>query len=126
MTEPEKQALLGLLDTPDHWCKDLEARKADGTGTSFDAEDAVAWDLTGALCRLFGWNRARVLFGQFDRHIRGRRVAVLLSRDDGIRAMVALQTFNDHPDRTFSQIQGAIVSMPIWSSGARTNSAPKE
>lgn len=119
MTQDEKQALLALLDSEPRWCRDFEARDANGTPTCFDADDAVAWDLTGALCRLFGWERACSLFGQFDRHVNGKRTPVLLSRDNGIGAMVALQTFNDRPETTYANVVECIESMPIWTSGAR-------
>lgn len=123
MTQDERHALLELLDHSDRWCQDHEARDATGTPTSFDADDAVAWDLTGALCRLFGWDRACALFGQFDRHINGKQGSVLLSRDTGIGAMVALQTFNDDPNRTYAEIRSCIDSMPIWTSGTRADAA---
>lgn len=123
MTQDERQSLLDLLSTPDRWCQDFEARDASSAPTCFDADDAVSWDLTGALCRLFGWDRACALFGQFDRHINGKRVSVLLSRDNGIGAMVALQTFNDAPERTYAEIRDCIEKMPIWTSGTRSETA---
>lgn len=125
MTNEERQAILDLLTDEAHWCQDYEARDDAGKPTCFDADDAVAWDLTGALCRLFGWDRACALFGQIDRHINGKQTPVLLSRDTGIGAMVALQTFNDHPERTFAEIRNCIDSMPIWSSGARKVTSPE-
>ena len=119
MMPEERQALLSLLDDEPHWCREFEARNAAGEPTQFDDVGAVAWDLTGALCKLFGWERACSLFGQFDRHIHGKRVPVLLTRDNGIGAMVALQEFNDRPETTFTDIRKCIESMPIWTSGSR-------
>jgi hypothetical protein len=121
MMQEERQALLSLLEQEAHWCREAEARNAAGEPTQFDDDDAVAWDLTGALCKLFGWERACSLFGQFDRHINGKRVPVLLTRDNGIGAMVALQVFNDRAETTFADVRGCIDSMPIWSSGTRTS-----
>ncbi|MCB9853422.1 MAG: hypothetical protein H6819_10035 [Phycisphaerales bacterium] len=125
MTQDERQALLDLLDEESRWCRDFEARNVNGQSTCFDSDDAVAWDLTGAICRLFGWERACALFGQFDRHINGKHTPVLLSRDNGIGAMVSLQTFNDNPETTYADVRNCIDSMPIWSSGSRKMSTPE-
>ncbi|HPF38329.1 MAG TPA: hypothetical protein P5081_15915 [Phycisphaerae bacterium] len=119
MTQEERQGLLDLLNDESRWCRDFEARDSNGDPTCFDSDDAVSWDLTGAICRLCGWDRALALFGQFARHINGRRTSVLLSRDNGVGAMGELQVFNDHPETTFDDIRRQIDSMPIWSPGGR-------
>jgi hypothetical protein len=122
MMPDEKTRLLALLEHPGKWCCDAEAQDANGDPVRFDDETAVAWDITGALCRLFGWERAQVLFSQVERHIVGeRRVAGWPSCDKGIDAMKALQDFNDHVDTTFDMLRERIEAMPVWNSGNRTN-----
>lgn len=111
----EKERLLALLADEGSWCQDAEAHGADGVAVCCTDEAAVAWDLTGALCRLFGWRRACALFGQLDRHIHGRRRAFGWPRHNtALDAMAALQEFNDRSDMTFSLLRGQIESMPVW------------
>ena len=89
---------------------------------AYDDDAAVAWDITGALCRLFGWQRACVLFGQMERHIVGKRRTVgWPKRDTGIDAMKALQDFNDRADTTFDMLHERIEAMPVWNSGNRAD-----
>jgi hypothetical protein len=115
MMPDEKERLLALLEDQAKWCRDAEARDADGHAVRFEDETAVAWDITGALCWLFGWKRACVLFGQLDRHINGRRVAVGWPAGDAeMRAMGALQDFNDRLDMTFDMMREQIETMPVW------------
>jgi hypothetical protein len=116
----EKEQLLALLDHERRWCRDAEAHNADGDAVRYDDEEAVAWDVTGALCRLFGWQRACVLFGQLDRHINGKRVTMRrAARDAEMHAMSALQDFNDQVDMTFDIVRERIETMPVWHGNAR-------
>lgn len=120
MMPDEKAQLLALFVDQGKWCRDAEARDADGHAVRFEDDTAVAWDITGALCRLFGWKRACVLFGQLDRHINGRRVAVgRLAGDAEMRAMGALQDFNDRFDMTFDVMRERIETMPTWHGNPR-------
>lgn len=98
MMPDEKTQLLALLEHHGKWCRDAEAHDANGDPVTYDDDAAVAWDITGALCRLFGWQRACVLFGQMERHIVGKRRTVgWPMRDTGIDAMKALQDFTTRP-----------------------------
>ena len=73
MLPEEKSKLLELFATPETWCQHAEAIDATGEGVSYDDDHAVAWDLSGALCKLFGWKRAHVLFEHMSRHMLGVR-----------------------------------------------------
>ena len=122
MMPDEKTQLLALLEHHGKWCRDAEAHDANGEPVRCDDDAAVAWDITGALCRLFGWQRACVLFGQMERHIVGKRRTVgWPMRDTGIDAMKALQDFNDRADTTFDVLRERIEAMPVWSSGNRAD-----
>ena len=124
MISDEKAQLLALLEHADKWCREAEARDANGHAVCFDDDAAVAWDITGALCRLFGWHRACVLFGQLERHIVGkRRIVGWPVRDIAIDAMKALQDFNDRTETTFEMLRERIEAMPIWNSGSRADGA---
>ena len=115
MMPEEKEQLLALLDHEGRWCRDAEAHDANGDAVRYDDDAAVAWDVTGALCRLFGWRRACVLFEQLDRHISGRRVAIGRHAGDAeMDAMRALQDFNDRVDMTFDMMRERIETMPVW------------
>ena len=120
MMPEEKEQLLALLDHERKWCRGAEAQDANGDAVSYDDGAAVAWDLTGAMCRLFGWRRACVLFEQLDRHINGKRVAIgWPSGDAEMHAMGALQNFNDQVDMTFDLVRARIDTMPVWHGTAR-------
>ncbi|MBU0640054.1 MAG: hypothetical protein KKB50_14400 [Planctomycetes bacterium] len=124
MMPTEKTQLLALLEHADKWCRDAEAHDANGDQVTYDDDTAVAWDITGALCRLFGWQRACVLFEQMERHIVGRRKAAGWPiPDSSIAAMKALQDFNDRADTTFAEVRERIEAMPIWNSGNRADGA---
>ena len=116
----EKERLLTLLDHEGKWCRDAEAHDANGDAVRYDDAAAVAWDVTGALCRLFGWQRACVLFGQLDRHIHGKRVTIgWPAHDTEVGAMAALQDFNDRNDTTYDIVRRQIETMPVWQGQAR-------
>lgn len=115
MMPEEKEQLLALLDSEHKWCQDAEAQDSNGNAVHFCDDAAVAWDVTGALCRLFGWRRACQLFEQFDRHIHGKRVLFgWPERDPEMVAMAALQDFNDRTDVTFAMLRSQIETMPVW------------
>lgn len=120
MMPDEKAQLLTFLEHESRWCRDAEAHDAKGDAVRYDDAAAVAWDVTGALCRLFGWRRACVLFGQLDRHIHGKRVTIgWPARDSEMDAMAALQDFNDRVGTTFEMMRERIESMPVWHGNAR-------
>jgi hypothetical protein len=117
MTHNEKEKLLSMFLHSANWCKDMEARDSSGNSVSFDDSSAVAWDLTGGLCLLFGWNRAEQLFPQLVRYLlKGTPVARSPST---IQAMVALQEFNDHPGTTHDSLLAQLRTIPVWIRGPR-------
>ncbi len=113
MMPHEKTQLLALLDTERSWCQGCEAQDPCGDPVRYDDENAVAWDIVGGTCRLFGWRRACELFGQLHRHISGRRKS-LYSENEDIAAMVALFDFNDAINTTYEKVVAALQSMPVW------------
>lgn len=115
----EKEQLLALLDHERRWCRDAEAHDANSDAVHYDDGAAVAWDVTGALCRLLGWRRRCVLFGQLDRHINGKRVAIgWPARNAEMGAMSALQDFNGRLDVASDIVRERIESMPVWHGNA--------
>jgi hypothetical protein len=124
MMSDEKAQLLALLSGPGHWCRDAEARDANGGAVRFDDGKAVAWDITGALCRMFGWQRACVLFEQVEKHLIGKPRAFSRSMTNpSIDAMRALQDFNDQPGMTFEMLRARLEAMPVWQGHAYSRSA---
>jgi hypothetical protein len=116
----EKTQLLALLEQADKWCRNAEAIDARGNGVFYDDDTAVAWDITGAVCRLFGWECACALFEQLERHFFGKRpISGWPPRDTVIDAMKALQDFNDSADTTFELMHERLAAMPVWSRGCR-------
>jgi hypothetical protein len=127
MMPDEKTQLLSLLEHADRWCRESEAVDARGNDVVYDDDAAVAWDITGALCRLFGWRRACVLFSQLDRHINGKRISPgWPRRDSEMDAMAALQDFNDRVDTTFELLRERLETMPVWQGNKRGNNALQE
>lgn len=118
MMPDEKNKLLALFDSDERWCQDAEARDASGAAVQYDDPAAVAWDMTGALCYLFGWRRTGVLLGQIERHIRGRKRRYRYDQDPVIESMLALQDYNDRPDTTFETMITQLATMPVWSGTA--------
>ncbi len=113
MTRNEKDRLLSLFLLPTSWCKEMEACDSSGEPVHYDDPSAVAWDLTGGTCFLFGWDRARQLFPQLERHVlNGRRSA--LAPNAAIASMVALQEFNDRAETTHSMLAERIRTIPVW------------
>jgi hypothetical protein len=127
MMPDEKTQLLGLLERDSRWCRNAEALDASGHGVAYDDDAAVAWDITGALCQLFGWERACVLFEQLDRHIHGRRIKFGWPiRDTEMDAMAALQEFNDRAGTTFASLRERLETMPVWQGNSRGSGAPRD
>lgn len=121
----EKTKLLELLDHQAHWCRDAEARDCEGEAVRYDDDLAVAWDITGAVCRLFGWKRACTLFAQIERHFNGRpKYYGWPGRDIEMEAMRALQNFNDRAETTFEALRSRLESLPVWSKGSNRASPP--
>ena len=122
MMPEEKTKLLELFDDERRWCRNAEARDENDQSVHYDDAAAVAWDLTGALCHLFGWPRALVLFGQVQRHIAGnhRRVSGWPTRLNSIEAMQSLQEFNDGEGTRFPELHAKLECLPVWKAGARS------
>jgi len=125
MMPDEKSKLLALLEHEGKWCRGAEAHDAAGEPVRYDDCAAVAWDITGALCRLFGWQRACVLFPQIERHIIGgpKRMKWPMP-DPSIDAMRELQDFNDRADVTFDELCARINELPVWSGRNIVDDAP--
>jgi hypothetical protein len=113
MLPHEKERLLELLHDKRRWCKNAEARDQHGNAVHYDDATAVAWDLTGATCLLFGWRRACELFRQLDRHITGRRRKFHVRQSLDMASMAALQDFNDLGGTTYDAIAARLNSMPV-------------
>lgn len=115
MMPDEKDRLLALFMAPAKWCRRAEARNAEGEPVTYDDGSAVAWDVTGALCMLFGWPRACALFEQVDRCVHGKAVKRRWPPTDSeMDAMVALQEFNDAAGTTFEILRAELESIPAW------------
>jgi len=124
MLPNEKDKLLALFESDTRWCQDAEARNMYGNPVKFHDPLATAWDITGAMCCLFGWPRACKLFGQIERHIHKRRRRIRgFSRDAEIESMVTLQAYNDRPDIAFEAVLTLLKTMPVWSRGNRPSNA---
>ena len=113
MTADEKGQMLDLLADEGKWCQHCEARDQDGSPVRYDDQRAVAWDIVGGMCHLFGWRRARELFGQLHRHIRGPQ-RTPYDRKEDIAAMAGLFDFNDASDMTHDKIVATLQGLPVW------------
>jgi len=111
---PSPLQLLALLAPEQRWCRGAEARDADGNPVTFDNTRAAAWDITGALCTLFGWKRACELFRQLDRHIFGRKRLHIFNRCREMNALAALQDYNDDRGTTYEMVVTRLRTMPVW------------
>lgn len=114
MLPEEKEQLLTLFDDLKRWCQDAEARDATGQAVHYDDPSAVAWDITGGMCLLFGWDRSLELFPQLDRHVHQIKRTSRWRTDPGIVSMSALQDTNDETRTTFATMMGWLRSMPTW------------
>ena len=113
MMPDEKDRLLALFDNQNKWCQLHEARDGQGNQVPYSDEAAVAWDVVGGMCRLFGWRRACQLFGQLSRHISGTQ-KTRFGQDEDMIAMAALFDFNDAADTTYEKVMSMLTDMPIW------------
>jgi len=120
MLSNEKDKLLEFLHSGTRWCQDAEARASSGNPVKFHDPLATAWDITGALCGLFGWKRAGTLLGQFERHIHKRRRLPRLNPHATIESMETVQAYNDGLETTFQGILTLFMTMPVWSRVSRT------
>ena len=98
----------------------VEARDGQGAPVRYDDESASAWDVTGGMCFLFGWQRACELFPQLEQHVTGRPRNRRFVQSPAIDSMRVLQDFNDSGDTTYDVFVGHLQSMPVW----RTNREP--
>jgi hypothetical protein len=110
----ERDRLVELLASANRWCRGAEARTAGGSPVRYSDPDAAAWDLTGALCRLFGWQRACILFGQIDKHLRRYRSLHWRVHDEHIESMRGLQEMNDDPGTDHQWLIQRLGSIPAF------------
>ena len=113
MMPDEKEQVLALFNEKNKWCQLCEARDGHGNPVPYNDETAVAWDIVGGMCRLFGWRRACQLFGQMSRHIGGAQ-RTRFGQDEEMIAMAALFDFNDATDTTYEKVMAMLQDMPIW------------
>jgi hypothetical protein len=130
MMQHEKDRLLTLLGTSDRWCQHAEARDRRGDAVHYDDPAAIAWDLTGAVCVLFGWARALELFAQLERQIAGRKPAAkrafaLQNNDPQICSMVAVQEFNDDAETTYELVIARLGALSVYHPELRLERAGK-
>ncbi|TWT45302.1 hypothetical protein RAS1_17250 [Phycisphaerae bacterium RAS1] len=122
MLPEEKQQLLDLLSQEQKWCQHAEAHDAAGDPVQCDDRQAAAWDLTGAVYRLFGCRRAGALYLQIDRHLHGKRRSVGWPPPDlELLAMTSLQAFNDRAETTFALLRARLEDMPVWAGERRSS-----
>ena len=118
MTQAEKDRMLALLNSRSSWCQEAEARDRRGEDVRFDDPTAVAWDLTGALCHLFGWERAMQLFSQLARHLTRRKPPIgrhwTRPQDPQMAAMAALQDYNDQPSTHHRSMMARLMALPVY------------
>lgn len=119
MMQAEKDKLIALFDNERRWCSAADAQDERGETVHFDDETAVAWDLVGGLCHLFGWKRANKLFGPLNKHFSGKQRATGLRHlsteaTNEMLAMTALLDFNDHPETTYELIVSKLHDLPVW------------
>jgi hypothetical protein len=125
MLPNEKNQLLALFESEKCWCQDAEARDSSGDPVKYHDPFAPAWDITGAMCCLFGWRRARTLFGQLERHIYKRRRVHRFRRGTAIESMVTLQAYKDRPEAAFEGILSLAETMPVWKGVPRLSNVLK-
>lgn len=125
MTEHEKQELLNMFAVPGNWCQESEARNWRGESVPYDDPGAVAWDLTGGVCRLFGWDRAIELFPLMEPHMTGRKHEPRQT-NPGIASMAALQDFNDSSDTSYDILLLRLQNLPARGNAREVADAPAE
>lgn len=114
MTQDEKDSLLTLFAKPTGWCQQAEARDCRGEAVHYHDPEAVAWDIVGGMCRLFGWSRSMKLFAQTWRQITGRRPGCPELGSE-MHAMRSLQDFNDLSDTDYDLVISRIRGVRVWS-----------
>jgi hypothetical protein len=112
MTQDEKNRLLELFKNEHRWCKNAEARDKRGKPVHYSDKAAVAWDLIGGMCVLFGWERAVKLFIDVARHVTGQQED-WADREWTMAAMASVQDFNDKRETTYPLIIARLRSMPV-------------
>ncbi len=112
MTEAEKAAILGLFCIPAKWCQGNEAANAAGDAVRYDDPTAVAWDLTGGICVLLGWERSLELFPQLEGHCIQQPRGPEKARS-GIASMIELQNFNDDANTTYEMVFERLQTIPV-------------
>ncbi len=118
MSASEQDRLKAFFDVAARWCQAAEARDERGEPVAFTDYTAVAWDLPGALCRLFGWSRAAELFPALARHVPRLHQGERAGGAGAIDALVALQNWNDDPTTTHAEITALIHVLPVSESPA--------
>ncbi len=113
MHADEMSELLTLFSDSGRWCRNAEAKNARGMPVRYNDPDAIAWDLTGALCLLFGWQRACALFRQIDKHLLRDRSLRWRVQDPCIESMLALQDCNDRASTTFEWLINRLRHMHV-------------
>lgn len=113
MMQEEKDRLIALFADKHQWCQGVDARNRSGEAVRHDDKAAVAWDIVGGMCRLFGWKRASELFGPMSRHFSGRRLSPTRQYLP-THAMTALLDFNDDGDTTYELIVTKLQELPVW------------
>lgn len=112
----EKHNLLCLFADERRWCQQAEARNEVGEAVRYDDPSAIAWDITGGMCKLFGWRRALALFSQLDRHVHNVKRDRCWGANPEIASMVAIQNHNDEDGTTYEMIIEWLETMPVWDS----------
>jgi len=113
MQDTEKVKLLALFRNESFWCQEAEARNAVGEEVKLNDSCATAWDLTGGLCALFGWERACALYGQIAQHLRAQSDPGVRAEFEAMEAFAVLQEFNDRESTRFADVFSLLESMPV-------------
>lgn len=123
MLQDEKDQLIAFFEPETNWCRGHDAIDDEGLVVHYDDENAVAWDLVGGICHLFGWKRACGLFEPMSRHVAKRRHrATAFERDTEMAAMASLLDFNDDDETTHAILMERLRALPVW----RGESKPRE
>ena len=116
MRQDEKDKLLTLFEKKHQWCKHVEACNERGQPVHYHDKTAVAWDLVGGICFLFGWERACTLFREIEPRVSGLH-RCRGARDPEMAAMVSLKDFNDKRDTTYNLIMAKLRDVPVQKRG---------
>ena len=114
MMQEEKDKLIEFFGDKRRWCKGLDAKDEQGESVHYDDEQAVAWDLVGGVCHLFGWPRALKLFEALSRHVAHQRHLDSAFRGQSMAAMSSLLDFNDEKSTTHELIMTRLSDLPVW------------